>query len=651
MANNKKNNIKPKQSKSSLVGSQTKPITLDSNLKLDIDTNQVLIDNIIQAGLSNNLDLNSLNQFTSISNSREQIYNLIDTMSADSDVAAIIKVYAEEVCETADNGHIVWAESDDPKVSMFVNYLLNVLNVDKKIYSWAYNLIKYGDVYLRLYRESEYQDILFDADKVKKVYSARNVLNEDLKEDINLNIHSQSDPYSYYVEMISDPSTIFELTKLGTTFGYIETPYDDQNHTNLSNYLMGTSVDGSDNTVYNYRMKSNDINIYQADDFVHACLEDDSSRYPEKVELFNFDDDLKTSANSSAYSVHRGKSMLYDSYKVWREKTLLEQVILLNRVTKSSVVRTVQVEVGNMGKTQAQNTLARIKALFEQKAAINTNKSFGEYANMGPVENNIYLTTHNGQGAITVGTVGGDVDVKNLADLDNWTNKFYGSFGVPKQYFSQTDDGAGFNGGTALSITSSVFAKGVKRIQNSLIQALSDLINLILVNKGCISYLNNFVIKMKAPVTQEEISYRESLSNRITAISNMQSLFSGIEDKTRQLEILKQLVSTLNYGDELLQIIDEEIKAAKIAAEKERLRAQEEAIAEQEQATADQDLDLGTSGATLEELKKEDDKETLIEKINVNDSIDEKDFITESDGDDLPTPEELDKNIDFSKNI
>lgn len=651
MADTKKTNTKPKQSKSSLVGSQAKPTTLDSNLKLDIDTNQVLVDNIIQAGLSDNLDLSTLSQFTSISNSREQIYDLIDTMAADSDVAAIIKVYAEEVCETSDNGHVVWAESDDPKVSMFVNYLLNVLNVDKKIYNWAYNLIKYGDVYLRLYRESEYQDILFDTDKIKKVYGARNVLNENLNEDINLNIHSPSDPYSYYVEMVSDPSTMFELTKLGTTFGYIETPYDENNNINISNYLTST-IDSSNNSIYNYRMKSNDINIYQADDFVHACLEDNSSRYPENVELFNYDNDLKTSSNSSAYAVHRGKSMLYDSYKVWREKTLLEQVILLNRVTKSSVVRTVQVEVGNMGKTQAQNTLRKVKELFEQKSAINTNKSFGEYANMGPVENNIYLTTHNGQGAITVGTVGGDVDVKNLADLDNWTNKFYGSFGIPKQYFSQTDDGAGFNGGTALSITSSVFAKGVKRIQNSLIQAINDLINLILVNKGCISYLNNFVIKMKTPITQEEINYRESLSNRITAISNMQSLFSNVEDKARQLEILKQLVSTLNYGDELLQILDEEIEAAKAAAEEAKIKAEEDAALEQaeKEENNDSDLDLGMSGTALEELEnKTTSAEPLVEEINLDNSLEETEFITESD--ELPTPEELNKEIDFSKNI
>jgi hypothetical protein len=40
--------------------------------------------------------------------------------------------------------------------------LLNVMNVDKNIFGWTYSLIKYGDVYLRLYRESDYHDVLFN---------------------------------------------------------------------------------------------------------------------------------------------------------------------------------------------------------------------------------------------------------------------------------------------------------------------------------------------------------------------------------------------------------------------------------------------------------------------------------------------------------
>ena len=63
-------------------------------------------------------------------------------------------------------------------------------------------------------------------------------------------------------------------------------------------------------------MKSNDVNIYQADDYVHAYLEDNITRYPETVDLFVDEADYKSNTNGQSYQVRRGQSLLYDKYKV-----------------------------------------------------------------------------------------------------------------------------------------------------------------------------------------------------------------------------------------------------------------------------------------------------------------------------------------------
>lgn len=652
--NSENNNAKIKKPKSPLIGSQAVPTVLDTTTKIDIDTNKEFSDNIIDAALSSNLDTSEINNFTSVSNSRDQIYQLIDTMMRDSSVASIVKTYAEDVCEPSDNGHIVWCESTEPKISKFINYLLNVMNVDKYIFKWAYSLVEYGDVYLRLYRESDYKDPLFKQDKIENAFSAHTKLNESidnstLDESIYLNIHKTNDPYSYYIEMVPDPSTMFELVKLGKTYGYIETPNEDTYLNFTDTYLQTNSTA---NGVSNFKMKSSDVNIYQADDFVHACLEDNYTRYPEKVDIFLSEYEYNNNENAQAYSVRRGKSMLYDSYKIWREKSLLEDSILLNRLTKSSFIRMIQVEVGDMPKSQVQNTIRRIKNLMEQKTSINANQSMSESTNPGPIENNIYLATHEGKGSVTINTAGGEQNVKDLADLDYWVNKFYSSYGIPKQYMGWTDDGAGFNGGSSLSIISSVYAKAVKRIQNALLQALTDAINLFLINKGCKSYLNNFVLKMKAPSTQEEKDYRESLSNRINAISNLQSLFSDVEDKSRKLEILKALIVSLNYGSDLSAIIDQEIDATKAAAEKEAA----EAAAENESTEniSDEDLgDMSEENAPSADLGNSGDipMESLFNKSNSPILVEEGADVVEGVNDDLPTPNEINERIDFSRNI
>lgn len=648
---------KPSKSKSSLIGNQAKPVVLDSTTKLDIDTNKVLIDNIIEAGLQSKLDISAIDRFTSISNARDQVYQLIDTMCNDSAVSAIVRTYTDDVCEMADNGHIVWCESSDPNISRFVNYLLNIMNVDKQIGKWVYCLIKYGDVYLRLYRESDYHDVLFNrVDRTKQA----------LNEAVNLSIHSTNDNYSYYIEMVPDPSTMFELTRHGQTFGYIETP-NKPNNFDATSYVGGTTgmMSGNSNGAYTFAYKTSDVNIYQADDFVHAALEDNISRFPETVDLFyeTLEDtkDLKrktgsnTGTGSQSYTVRRGKSLLYDSYKIWREKALLEASVLLSRVTRSGIVRKVAVEVGDMPKEQVQQTLRRVKELFEQRSAYVEGGSMSEYTNPSPVENFIYYATHNGQGNITVESVGGDFDPKQLTDLDWWNNKFYASYGIPKQYFGWTEDGAGFNGGSSLSIISSVYAKGVKRIQNTILQAITDAINLILLNKGCKAYLNNFVLRMQAPITLEEQTFRSNFSDRVTAISNVNSLFSDVEDKARRLTILKSLVGSLHLGDEIVAEIQKEIEVAEEAAKK----AEEEAAAEAKEnnennAESNDDLDLSTESGSEEDLDltpmpdTELKAEENFKPASGTSTLNEEHLF--EDDDDLPTPEEADSERDFTEN-
>ena len=533
------------------------------------------------------------------------------------------------------------------------------MNVDKNIGKWVYCLIKYGDVYLRLYRESDYHDALFHTENRQK-----------LNEAVNLSVHGADDNYSYYIEMVPDPSTMFELTRHGQTFGYIETP-NMPNNFDMTSYVGGTTgmMSGNSNGAYTFAYKTSDVNIYQADDFVHAALEDNISRFPETVDLFYEDlEDTKanrrktgttsssgTGTGSQSYTVRRGKSLLYDSYKTWREKALLEAACLLSRLTKSGIVRMVAVEVGDMPKEQVQMTLRRVKELFEQRSAYQEGTSFSEYTNPGAVENFIYHATHNGQGAITVTPVGGDYDPKQLTDLDWWNNKFYSSYGIPKQYFGWTEDGAGFNGGSSLSIISSVYAKGVKRIQNTILQAITDAINLILLNKGCKAYLNNFVLRMQAPITLEEQTFRDNFSNRVTAISNVNSLFSDVEDKSRRLTILKSLVGSLHLGDEIIAEIQKEIEAAKDAAKK---------AAEEEAANAnaeggnnnEEGLDLDIGGEEegggdldLEPMPNEElPAEESFKPVEGTSQLNEEQLF--EDEDDLPTPEEADGDRDFTEN-
>ena len=528
-------------------------------IEIGIDTEDKLYNNIIDEGSSTSIDISEIERFSTLSQNRNQLYNLIDSMAEDITISAGLEIYAEDVTQKNDKGDIVWVESSDDNISKYVTFLLNSWKVNKHIYSWVYSLCKYGDLYLKLYRKSDVSDDLFyEEDNSKQLnedYTDLDYLNKDEKEQINEDVkivaYDKSDHYVDYIEMIPNPAEIFELTKFGKTAGYIKAPIT------ASNTITNSSWD---NNSFKYRFRKNDVNLYQPTEFVHASLQDDVSRFPEQVDIFiDNNADMSNSTADYSYNVNRGQSLLYNLFKVWRQLSLLENSVLLNRLTKSSITRIIGVEVGDMPKENVPVHLMGVKRLIEQKSAINEAISMSEYTNPGPIDNTVYVPTHKGIGAITSQQIGGDVDVKSLADLDYYKNKLYSGLRIPKQYLGDTDDATGFNGGTSLTIISSRYAKTIQRIQTSITQMLTDAINLYLLDRNLSNYINKFTLQMQVPTTQEELDRRDNMASKVQIVSDIMSLLSDIEDQASKLKILKNLLSTVISDNEIMSLLQDEI--------------------------------------------------------------------------------------------
>lgn len=544
----------------SIYGNKIKKVTPEGK-ESDVGISDVMYDNIIQSGINSTIDLSGINSLSQQATTRNEMYNIYDTMCEDGQISAVIKTYAEDATQRNAEGNIVWATSNDSNIAYLINYYIDSLNIDKNIYKWAYSLCKYGDLYIRLYRESEYDDAIFG----KK--------NRNLTEDVKIKAFKKNDKYAHYVEMVTNPAEMFELTKFGKTVGFIKSPVDG---------VIVKSQNNIDFMNYAYKFKRNDITIYPPTEFVHAAIEDNVSRYEESVNIFLNDSDYDNDNNAYSYTVKRGQSLLSNVYKTWRELQLLEASVLLNRVTKSSIVRLINVEVGDMPKENVAKTLMGIKQMIEQKAAINKGSGMSEYTNPGPIENNVYVPTHDGVGAISTTQIGGDVDVKSLADLEWYLNKLYGSLQVPKNFFSQNDDAAGFNGGQSLTIISSRYAKTVKHVQNILTQLLKDIFNLILLDKGLDSYINNFEVHIQPPVTQEDIDRMENQSTKVQLSRDIMDMLSDIEDAPARLKILKSLMKNIVTDPDIIKELDEQIELA---------IAEKEPVEEPQQNNTDSDDD------------------------------------------------------------
>ena len=404
------------------------------------------------------------------------------------------------------------------------------------------SLVKYGDLYLRLYHESE------DERETLKAEEKKTKLNEDLNESLILKLFKDKDHYIEYTDMHKNPAEVFELQRRGKTVGYIRTHLPETGQY-TDDYLYTSAF------LNRYKFNTSDVDLYPADSFVHACLVDPNIKYTEEVVL---GDSTETEVT---YTVRRGRSLLYDAYKIWKTLNLLENAILLNRITKSSVVKVISVDTGDMDKTKVRPYLQQLRQSIETKVAIDVNNNMTESGNFSPVENMIFLPIHDGKNAIHVDEIGtGEVNPQ-LDDVDYFRKKLFSALGIPGAYLGEDDGESGFDSGTNLTIKSAQFAKKIKRLQSAFVQAITDAINLILLDKGMFTYIGEFEIKMQQPTTQEEKDRRENLSTTISVIDSQMRLLAdnGIEDPATKLDILRILLSEAGINGDILAIIQNKI--------------------------------------------------------------------------------------------
>lgn len=530
--------------KDEYVGKHVKARPLDPP-KTNIDTDRSLEGAILDAATNAELKTDVLESFSTVAQNRESEYELIDTMSMDSIIASAIERYAEDITQTNKKGQIFWVESDDSHVAEYVQYLLNKIDFDRNAYKWAYMLTKYGDVYVRLIRKSEFDNSLLFGEERRRKEKDR------LDEDVNIIVNKESDHYADTLDTVRNPGEMFELTKFGKTIGYIKAPVNIQKDFRTNNDI---------NSLITYKMRRNDVDVYAPTEFVHGCLESSYTRSEEELDIFMSDDDYEKAIHPETFQIKRGAGILNDLFKVWRQFSLMENSILLSRLTRSSITRAIQMEVGDMPQNQVMNVTSRVKSLLEQKSALETGTKMSEYVNPGPVENIVILPTRNGKGGIQMTQIGGDYDPKTLTDLDHFVNKLAGGLKMPKPLLGFTDDNTGFNGGTSLTILSSDYGKAIKKMQKVLTQMVTDAINLLLMDKGKSAMINNFHIVMQVPVTQEEIDLKSDLSNSLRNISDIMGTLGDIDDPIAKTKVLKSLLSETLANQEVTNILQDYIE-------------------------------------------------------------------------------------------
>jgi hypothetical protein len=210
-----------------------------------------------------------------------------------------------------------------------------------------------------------------------------------------------------------------------------------------------------------------------------------------------------------------GISILEPIFKIFKQKELLEDSIIIYRVHRAPERRVFFIDVGNMPPHKARQYIEQVKYEVQQKRVPGKNKEGGSVADsaynpMSMLEDYFFAQTADGRGS-KVDTLPGGENLGQIDDLRYFNNKLLRGLRIPSSYLptGPEDGSATYNDGKVgvAYIQEYRFAKYVERLQKQIQEDLDREFKMFLKHRGIEIDSSSFYIQFNKPMNFS--SYRE----------------------------------------------------------------------------------------------------------------------------------------------
>ena len=332
-------------------------------------------------------------------------------MLKDGVTLAAINLIVEDATQLdLDNNMVAWVTSiDNPEFAKSMNdFLLNNFQVNDVIYSIAYNVVAFGECFVKTHYE--------DVDGYLKYFHLGD----------------------YF--MIEDIKNVAHLFKYGVPLGYVR------------------------------RLKDNGSYSFVKDQIL-----------PEKSYIHFINDkgnkELLTEGDDDGLYISYGSSLLEGAKYYYKQRQLLDDLLLLARLTRSSKYNLFKVEVGQATSQDTARMIREVKTAIQQRQEISvSNQVFSSRNSPLLSGGNVYFPVRNGLGGVEVQQVADDPNVSSLKDIDYFNGNYYSALGVPQSFLGNTGELPAGLGDSTLTQLDIRYARMVKRVQRVLKNGIRDLI-------------------------------------------------------------------------------------------------------------------------------------------------------------------------------
>jgi hypothetical protein len=218
-----------------------------------------------------------------------------------------------------------------------------------------------------------------------------------------------------------------------------------------------------------------------------------------------------------------GNSLLESVFKVYKQKELLEDAIIIYRIQRAPERRIFYVDVGNMPAHMAMAFVERVKNEIQQRRIPSstgggTNVMDSSYNPLSTNEDYFFPQTAEGRGS-RVDTLPGGTNLGEITDLRFFTNKLFRALRIPAAYLPTGIEEAAnaiADGkvGTAL-IQELRFNEYCKRLQSIIVEKFDLEFKLWLSAKGI--NIDNSIFEIKFNQPQNFAAYRQAELDTVRA--------------------------------------------------------------------------------------------------------------------------------------
>jgi hypothetical protein len=414
---------------------------------------------------------------------RLERYGQYDTMDTDSEVNAALDILAEFCSQTNEENGTPFAlkfreQATSTEVKVLKKYLQQWTKLNKfhnRIFKIVRNCFKYGDSFF--IRDPETDTWMYiDPNKIDRV-----IVNESegkkpeqyVIRDLNVNLQSL---------------TVTAINPSNTT----GTPGSSSFASGGGGNSGKAAGSVSSNTGGRFQLNQNQFAI-DAKHVIHLSMSEGLDNN------FPF-----------------GNSLLESIFKVYKQKELLEDAIIIYRVQRAPERRVFYIDVGNMPSHLAMGFVERVKNEVNQRRipSMTGGGSSVIDASYNPLsinEDYFFPQTAEGRGS-KVELLPGGTNLGEIDDLRYFTNKLFRALRIPSSYLptGPDDGGSSFNDGRVGTayIQELRFNKYCERLQSLINDHFNNEFKLYLHNKGLNIDPGIFDLKFNPP--QNFASYRQA---------------------------------------------------------------------------------------------------------------------------------------------